>query len=63
MATSSKIHLSASQRPEYFVAGLSQESADAASELLQENHEKYHIFFNHDGFHVSFSAYLMDILF
>ncbi|KAF2649155.1 hypothetical protein K491DRAFT_698346 [Lophiostoma macrostomum CBS 122681] len=62
MATSSKIHLSASQRPEYYVAGLSQESADAASELLQENHEKHHIFFNRDGFHNHIVHHLLSLL-
>ena len=52
MATSSKIHLEASQQPEFFVKGIGADTADTASELLQQNHEKHHIFFNQSGFHV-----------
>lgn len=52
MATASKIHLTSTQQPEYYVQGISSETADKASELLQENHDKYHTFFNQDGFHV-----------
>jgi hypothetical protein len=53
MATGSKVHLEASQRSEFYVKGLTAESADKASQLLQVNHEKHHIFFNQSGFHVS----------
>jgi hypothetical protein len=53
MATGSKVHLEASQQPEFFVKGLKTESADKTSQLLQINHEKHHIFFNQSGFHVS----------
>ena len=52
MATSSKVKLSVSQHPEFFVPGITSESADTASELLQENHDQHHIFFNKSGFHV-----------
>ncbi|PVI00964.1 hypothetical protein DM02DRAFT_628097 [Periconia macrospinosa] len=52
MATASTIKLEASQKPEgFFVEGISAESAETASRLLQENHEKHHIFFNQDKFH------------
>jgi len=51
MATSSKIHLTASQTPEFYVKGLTDEAAKTTSELLQINHEKHHIFFNKSGFH------------
>ncbi|KAF1830521.1 hypothetical protein BDW02DRAFT_572926 [Decorospora gaudefroyi] len=51
MATGSKIHLEASQQPQFYVKGLRPESAQKASELLQVNHEKHHIFFNQSGFH------------
>lgn len=52
MATSSKIHLSPSQQPVFYLPGISSETADLTSELLQENHEKHHVFFNYAGFHV-----------
>lgn len=53
MATSSKIHLTGNEDVAFALKGLSSQSADTASELLQENHEKHHIFFNQSGFHVS----------
>lgn len=53
MATGSKVHLGASQQPQFYVKGLSAESAEKTSQLLQVNHEKHHIFFNQSGFHVS----------
>lgn len=52
MATGSKVHLEASQKPQFYVKGLKAESAEKASQLLQVNHEKHHIFFNQSGFHV-----------
>ena len=54
MATASKIQLSASQPTAFSLQGRTDESAKKASELLQENHEKYHIFFNKEGFHVRY---------
>ncbi|EKG18788.1 hypothetical protein MPH_03954 [Macrophomina phaseolina MS6] len=51
MATTTKIHLTTSEKPAFFVAPLREESAKKASELLQENHEKHHIYFNKEGFH------------
>lgn len=51
MATGSRIHFDASQKPQYYVKGLTAESAEKTSQLLQVNHEKHHIFFNHSGFH------------
>jgi len=52
MATSSKVHLSPSQQLVFNVPGISSETANMTSELLQKNHEKHHIFFNSAGFHV-----------
>lgn len=51
MATTTKIHLTANEKPAFFVAPLRKDSAEKASELLQENHKKHHIYFNNDGFH------------
>jgi hypothetical protein len=53
MAMPSEIHLKASQQPQFYIKGLTPESADKTSQLLQLNHEKHHIFFNQSGFHVS----------
>lgn len=52
MATGSKVHLEATLQPQFYVKGLTAESANKTSELLQVNHEKHHIFFNQSGFHV-----------
>jgi hypothetical protein len=52
MATASKVQLDASHQAAFNVAGIGSESARMASELLQENHDKHHIFFNKGGFHV-----------
>ena len=51
MATASKIQLSLDTCGVFHVPGITQESAAKASEVLQENHEKHHIFFNQAGFH------------
>ena len=54
MATSSTVKLVTSEPPSFYKSPLSQEFANKTSQLLQENHEKHHIFFNDDGFHVCF---------
>jgi len=51
MATPSKIVLTAKTCGVFSVSNLSEASARRASALLQENHEKHHIFFNQSGFH------------
>ncbi|KAF2743250.1 hypothetical protein M011DRAFT_411074 [Sporormia fimetaria CBS 119925] len=51
MATSSKVHLTPAYQPQFSLPGISTESAEKASELLQKNHEDFHIFFNRSGFH------------
>ena len=51
MATESKIHVIPSVQPEFAVADLSAETAELASSILSENHEKFHIYFNDAGFH------------
>lgn len=55
MATSSKVQLSPTLGAQFSVPGISSESAETASKLLQKNHEETHIFFNNDGFHVGSS--------
>ncbi|KAJ9626409.1 hypothetical protein H2203_004041 [Taxawa tesnikishii (nom. ined.)] len=61
MATPSKVHLDVSESPEYHRPGITQESAKKASELLQENHEIHHIFFNQSGFHNHIAHHLLTI--
>jgi hypothetical protein len=56
MATSSTVKLVTSEPPSFYKSPLSQEFANKTSQLLQENHEKHHIFFNDDGFHVCFPS-------
>lgn len=56
MATGSRVQFDASQKPQYYVKGLTAESAEKTSQLLQVNHEKHHIFFNQSGFHVRLSS-------
>lgn len=51
MATSSRVQLSPKDCGVYHLPGISAESAAKGSELLQENHDHHHIFFNQSGFH------------
>ena len=50
-ASASQVKLSLDHSGVYHLPGLTQHSAAKASQLLQENHDKHHIFFNQDGFH------------
>ena len=52
MATATKIHLTPSEAGMFHVPGITAESAATASEVLQENHERHHLFYNDEGFHV-----------
>ncbi|TKA63034.1 hypothetical protein B0A49_09507 [Cryomyces minteri] len=61
MATPSKVELSLGERLEFYVPGITAESAEKTSELLQENHEKHHIFYNHDRFHNHIAHHLLTI--
>ncbi|KZM27933.1 uncharacterized protein EKO05_0010063 [Ascochyta rabiei] len=61
MASGSRIHLEASQQPQYYVKCLTIESAKITSELLQANHEKHHIFFNKFGFHNHIAHHLLTL--
>ncbi|KAI9847964.1 MAG: hypothetical protein M1837_001481 [Sclerophora amabilis] len=51
MATSSKVVLTPSIRSEYAVPNLTKESAERASQLLQENHERHDLIFRDSGVH------------
>ena len=56
MATASRIQLSLNTPGVFHVPGIAEESAAKASEVLQENHENHHIFFNKAGFHSRFRS-------
>ena len=57
MATASRIQLSLDTPGVFHVSGIIEESAAKASEVLQENHENHHIFFNQSGFHSTFRCF------
>ena len=63
MATASKVQLSTDvgDWPEYYRGSISQEQAKKASELLQENHDNHHIFFNPMGLHNHVAHHLLAI--
>ena len=53
MASATQVKLSASHHPIFYVENMNQDAADKASELLQENHDVYHIYYNPpSNFHV-----------
>lgn len=51
MATATQIHLSTTNTGVYHVPNIKKSSAERASQVLQENHDRNHIHFNDDGFH------------
>lgn len=55
MATSSNVQLSLSDYGVFHTSGITKESAAKASEVLQDNHEHHHIFFNQSGFHSTYN--------
>lgn len=61
MATANTVQLQSASQPQFSVEGIQQASTQKASELLQENHDKHHIFFNPDGFHNHIAHQLLTI--
>ncbi|KAI4203549.1 MAG: hypothetical protein LQ350_001739 [Teloschistes chrysophthalmus] len=61
MASASQIQLSLDHCGQFHVGSITQESADAASQVLQENHETHHIFFNQSGFHNHIAHHILTI--
>ena len=57
MATAFNIHLTPLNSGVFHKGETSSQSAAKASEVLQENHESHHIFFNKSGFHSRSSKY------
>ncbi|KAJ5099647.1 hypothetical protein N7532_006648 [Penicillium argentinense] len=52
MATATEIHLSCSTDSGVFTTGTTEEAARVAGEVLQEDMENHHVFFNNQGFHM-----------
>jgi hypothetical protein len=50
MASAATVHVTRSDGG-VFNNGLRDDSAQAATRLLQENHKKFHMYFNEQGFH------------
>jgi sulfur relay (sulfurtransferase) complex TusBCD TusD component (DsrE family) len=61
MATASHVKLTPSTAGIYHTPDITSQSAKVANELLQENHDKYHIFVNTDGFHNHIAHHLLAI--
>lgn len=61
MATPRNVRLALGEWPHYYRDGILQESANTASDLLQQNHQKHHIFFNQSGFHNHIAHHLLTI--
>jgi Questin oxidase-like len=61
MATASHLELSENDTGVFRGPRINSESARTASQLLQENHDKYHIFFNHDSFHNHIAHHILTI--
>ena len=61
MTTINTIHLSVDSPPQYYRPGITNDSTQLASSLLQENHDKHHIFFNADGFHNHIAHHLLSL--
>lgn len=56
MATAKKIQLSPQTDTGVWSRGVTEDSARMASEVLQEDLEKHHVFFNNMGFHSASNA-------
>jgi hypothetical protein len=61
MASASHIELDASAAGVYHVPSITSESGKVGSQLLQENHDKYHMYFNTGGFHNHIAHHLLTI--
>ncbi|KIV86432.1 hypothetical protein PV11_02044 [Exophiala sideris] len=61
MATAAHIELNPAQAGVYHLPNISSESSKIGSQLLQENHDRYHMFFNRSGFHNHIAHHLLTI--
>lgn len=61
MATAAHIELSLATAGVYHVPDITTEASEICSQLLQENHDRYHIFFNLSRFHNHIVHHLVTI--
>ena len=61
MATASQVKLSTNDTGVFRGPVIHSDSATTASKVLQENHDKYHLFFNSDGFHNHIAHHILSI--
>lgn len=61
MATASHLELTTNDTGVFRGPVINAESAKTASQILQENHDKYHIFFKSDGFHNHIAHHILSI--
>ena len=60
MATAARVQLTAREQPAFSLPQYNTpDKAKTASELLQKNHDSYHMFFNSDGFHNHIAHHLL----
>ena len=61
MATASHIELNPSAAGVYHVPDITAESGKIGSQLLQQNHDEYHMYFSTSGFHNHIAHHLLTI--
>jgi len=62
MATAARVQLTTREQPVFSLSHFNTaEKAKTASELLQMNHEEYHMFFNSKGFHNHIAHHLLTV--
>lgn len=61
MATAAHIELNPAHAGVYHAPDISAESSKVGSQLLQENHDNFHIYFNKGGFHNHIAHHLLTI--
>ncbi|KAL2394054.1 Baeyer-Villiger monooxygenase dmxR6 [Exophiala dermatitidis] len=61
MATAAHVELDPANAGVYHVPDIKAESSNIGSRLLQENHDKYHMYFNRSGFHNHIAHHLLTI--
>lgn len=61
MATASHIELNPAAAGVYHVPDITAEAGKMGSQLLQENHDNFHIYFNASGFHNHIAHHLLTI--
>lgn len=61
MATALRVNLSLNDCGVFHTSSVNKDAAATASDALQENHEKHHIFYNRSGFHNHIAHHLLTL--